>query len=54
MLTNWMKRQIEEIQNSNKEEDMTKLEILKKCLQDLNDHEENSSNANISQIPSEG
>ena len=43
MLTNGLKRQIEEIQDSIKEEDVTKLEMLKKCLQHLIDHEDNDA-----------
>ena len=43
MLTNGRKGQIEEIQDSNKEEDVTKLKMLKKCLQDLIDHEDNDA-----------
>ena len=43
MLTNGLKRQIEGIQDSNEEEDMTKLEMLKKFLQDLIDYENNEA-----------
>ena len=43
MLTNSMKRQIEKIQNSNEEEDVYKVDILKKFLQDLIDHEDNEA-----------
>ena len=37
-LINGLKSQIEEIQDSNEEEDIAKLCILKECLQDFIDH----------------
>ena len=40
MLANGLKAQINEIQDSNEEEDVNKLEMLIKCLQDPIDHED--------------
>ena len=42
-LTNVLKKQIEEIQDSNKEEDIAKQGLLEQCLQDSIDHDDNDA-----------